>query len=68
MSLIPTTVSARESRAVRLQTGDPMEDFGHRRQCENADCRVILSRYNPASRCNLHQGWTEAPVPRRRAR
>ena len=68
MSLIPTTVAARESRAMRLQTGDPMEDFGSRRQCEDTDCRVILSRYNPAPRCNLHQGWTEAPAPRRRAR
>lgn len=67
MSLVPTTVAARESRAVPLQTGHPMQDFGQRRQCEEPECRVVLSRYNPASRCTLHKGWTDAVPTRRRA-
>jgi hypothetical protein len=66
MSLIPTTVTARESRAVPLRTGDPMEDFGSRRRCQSPDCDVVLSRYNPAPRCSLHQGWVQGPAPRRR--
>ena len=68
MSLIPTTVAVRESRAVPLRSGHPMEDFGHRRQCEEQECRVVLSRYNPAPRCTLHRGWTEPPATRRSSR
>lgn len=68
MSLITPTVAARESRAIPLQSGDPMEDFGQRRQCAEPECRVVLSRYNPAPRCTLHRGWTEAPISRRRGR
>lgn len=68
MSLIPTTVAVRESRAMPLQSGDPMEDFGRRRSCEEPECTVVLSRYNPAPRCTLHRGWTEVPTRRRSAR
>jgi hypothetical protein len=68
MSLIPTTVTTRESRAMPLQSGDRMEEFGNRRQCEAATCRVVLSRYNPSSRCTLHRGWSAASAPRRRRR
>jgi hypothetical protein len=68
MSLIPTTVSVRESRAMPLQSGDAMEEFGNRRQCETSSCRIVLSRYNPSSRCTLHHGWSVAPAPRRRRR
>ena len=66
MSLIPTTVSPRESRAVALQSGAPMAAYGERRPCRVPECASLLSRYNPADTCGVHRGWGGSPTPRRR--
>ena len=66
MTLLTPSVAARESRAIPLQTGDPMTSFGTARRCGAPDCGARLSRYNPAATCSLHQGWREGPQPRRR--
>ena len=60
------TVSPRDGRAMKLASGDKLDVFGDERTCSAQECRVRLSRYNPADKCAQHAGWME-PVKRRSA-
>jgi hypothetical protein len=46
----------------------PIRSFGERRVCAAPDCHALLSTYNPAPRCYLHDGWDRdrRTRPRRR--
>lgn len=63
-------VTLRESRAVTLVQGDPLEQFGDHRGCAHPSCSTRLSQYNPSTVCGAHDGWRveAARRPRRRAR
>jgi hypothetical protein len=57
-------IAPRDGRAMKLASGDRLDVFGDERTCTAADCRVRLSRYNPAEKCAQHAGWID-PVRRR---
>jgi hypothetical protein len=40
--------------------------FGETRTCAQDGCTAQLSRYNPARRCAIHQGWDQQKVTRTR--
>jgi hypothetical protein len=40
--------------------------FGETRTCANDGCTTRLSRYNPAQRCAIHQGWDQQEKTRTR--
>jgi hypothetical protein len=45
----------------------PVRSFGQRRVCATRGCGALLSTYNPASHCYVHNGWDREPrAPRRR--
>jgi hypothetical protein len=48
---------------------DPMvRAFSQTRTCIEDDCTTQLSRYNPAGRCAIHQGWDQQKTTRTRQR
>jgi hypothetical protein len=53
----------------RAAGAEPMvRAFGETRTCAEDGCTARLSRYNPARRCAIHQGWDGQEVTRRRRR
>jgi hypothetical protein len=46
----------------------PVRSFGGRRVCATPDCEVLLSTYNPAHHCSVHDGWDQEPRHRHRRR
>jgi hypothetical protein len=53
----------------RAAGADPMvRAFGETRTCAEGGCPAQLSRYNPARRCAIHQGWDRQVVTRPRRR
>ena len=60
-----TSISTRR-RAVGADV--PVRSFGQRRVCDAPGCQALLSSYNPASRCYLHNGWDLEPKTRARRR
>jgi hypothetical protein len=59
-----TTTSRR--RAVGADV--PVRSFGRRRVCAASGCQAVLSSYNPASRCFVHDGWDRELKTRARRR
>lgn len=66
MSLIEFSVTTRGGRMDKLQSGDPLDDYGAARRCSDPACDARLSRYNPSGTCSLHSGWRSSPQRRRR--
>lgn len=66
MTLLDPSVTVRDSRVMKLESGEPMENFGTTRRCAAEGCGALLSRYNPAKTCGLHRGWHGEPQSRRR--
>jgi hypothetical protein len=53
----------------RAAGAEPMvRAFGETRTCAEDGCTARLSRYNPAQRCAIHQGWDRQEVTRPRRR
>jgi hypothetical protein len=50
------------------RAGPMVRAFGDTRTCAEDGCTAQLSRYNPARRCALHQGWDRQVVTRPRIR
>jgi hypothetical protein len=73
-SVCPAWVGNNASMAVPMRNGrrraagaGPMvRAFGDTRTCAQDGCTAQLSRYNPARRCALHQGWDRQKVTRPR--
>jgi hypothetical protein len=61
-------VRRRESRAIPLLQGEPLDTFARHRVCKHDGCTARLSRYNPSDRCGEHRGWREQPQTRTRRR
>lgn len=53
------TVRLHQSRHIQLLQGARLSSSVSRRRCEAADCDTLLSRYNPSTTCNVHQGWRD---------
>jgi hypothetical protein len=65
----PSMVMLRGNGRRRAVGAGPMvRAFGETRTCAEDCCTAQLSRYNPARRCAIHQGWDREKVtqPRRR--
>jgi hypothetical protein len=59
-------VSLRRSAATALRPSK--REMTHKeadRVCDEPACATKLSRYNPATSCTIHEGWSD-PAPRRR--
>jgi hypothetical protein len=53
----------------RAAGAEPMvRAFGETRTCAEDGCTARLSRYNPARRCAIHQGWDGQETTRTRRR
>jgi hypothetical protein len=51
----------------RAAGAEPMvRAFGETRTCAEDGCTARLSRYNPARRCAIHQGWDQQKTTRTR--
>jgi hypothetical protein len=61
-----TAPSTTRRRAVGADV--PVRSFGRRRVCATPGCGALLSSYNPARRCYIHNGWDLEPRPRPRRR
>jgi hypothetical protein len=61
-----TATTSTRRRAVGADV--PIRSFGRRRVCDAPGCQALLSSYNPASRCYLHNGWDRERRTRQRRR
>ena len=61
-------VPMRNGRRRAAGAGPMVRAFGETRTCAQDGCTAQLSRYNPARRCALHQGWDRQKVTRPRIR
>ena len=68
MAVSMQSVALRESRALALVQGTPLEQFATGRSCEHPSCTTRLSQYNPSTVCGAHNGWRLEAVPRTRRR
>ena len=68
MAVSMESVALRESRAVALAVGTPLEQFQTGRSCANPSCSTRLSQYNPSTVCGAHNGWRLEAIPRTRRR
>jgi hypothetical protein len=65
----PSMVMLRRTGRRRAAGAGPMvRAFGDTRTCAEDGCTAQLSRYNPARRCAIHQGWDRQKVTRPRIR
>src|SRR6266545_293356 len=64
-SMVMLRRNGRRSEAI---AGPMVRAFGETRTCAEDACTARLSRYNPAGRCAIHQGWDGQEVPRPRRR
>jgi hypothetical protein len=62
------STTTRRSRRRPVGADVPVRSFGRRRVCEAPGCTAYLSTYNPARRCNLHNGWDHELKTRARRR
>lgn len=62
------TPRRRIERAMSLQNGKPVEQYGKPapRGCAYPGCDTRLSRYNPNPCCSTHGGWLDADTRRNR--
>ena len=58
----------RNGRRRAVGAGPMVRAFGETRTCAEDGCTAQLSRYNPARRCAIHQGWDRQQVTRPRRR
>jgi hypothetical protein len=56
----------RNGRRRAAGAGPMVRAFGETRTCAQDRCTAQLSRYNPARRCAIHQGWDRQKVTRPR--
>jgi hypothetical protein len=61
-------VPMRNGRRRAVGAGPMVRAFGDTRTCAEDGCTAQLSRYNPARRCAIHQGWDRQQVTRPRRR
>ena len=61
-------VPMRNGRRRAAGAGPMVRAFGDTRTCAEDGCTAQLSRYNPARRCAIHQGWDRQKVTRPRIR
>jgi hypothetical protein len=61
-------VPRRDGRRRAAGAGPMVRAFGDTRTCAEDGCPAQLSRYNPARRCAIHQGWDRQKVTRPRIR
>jgi hypothetical protein len=61
-------VPRRDGRRRAAGAGPMVRAFGDTRTCAEDGCTAQLSRYNPARRCAIHQGWDRQKVTRPRIR
>ena len=59
-------VPMRNGRRRAAGAGPMVRAFGDTRTCAEDGCTAQLSRYNPARRCAIHQGWDRQVVTRPR--
>jgi hypothetical protein len=65
----PSMVVLRRHGRRRAAGAEPMvRAFGETRTCAEDGCTARLSRYNPARRCAIHQGWDGQETTRTRRR
>jgi hypothetical protein len=65
----PSMVVLRRNGRRRAAGAEPMvRAFGETRTCAEDGCTAQLSRYNPARRCAIHQGWDRQRITRPRRR
>ena len=63
----PSMVMQRgHGRRRAVGAGPVVRAFGETRMCAEDSCTAQLSRYNPARRCAIHQGWDRQRVTRPR--
>jgi len=59
-------VLRRNGRRRATGAGPMVRAFGEARTCAEDGCTARLSRYNPARRCAIHQGWDQQETTRTR--
>jgi len=59
-------VLMRNGRRRAAGAGPMVRAFGETRTCAEDGCTTRLSRYNPARRCAIHQGWDQQETTRTR--
>jgi hypothetical protein len=61
-------VLMRNGRRAAVGAEPMVRAFDEARTCIEDDCATQLSRYNPARRCAIHQGWDRQKTARTRQR